>query len=327
MRKIVLSFLFASCFAFVFSAVPKWLTDISSDFPSEKYIRAIGEGKSKDDAKNSALAELSAYFSQTVEASVKANQFLFSQTGGNSKSTSGTSASISRQITTSSISNLFSVQYTDFYYAKKQKVYSVCAYILREEAWNILEPKLAIFGNSFLSGLEKSKNQTGLKKVIHLNGVLSATEDFEALYYMALSVFPKRCGQYTEIMEKRQNVTQESARLKRAIKIKTTVSGEKSGRIKTKLEALLTENTVTVTQSGENHRLHADVAVAENAANGIYAIYPKIEITISQSGETVASFSKALEKVSAYNAETAQRMALSRIEEVLETEFVDACLR
>ena len=327
MRKILLSFLFAFCSVFAFSAAPKWLTDISSDFPSEKYIRAVGDGKSKDAAKNSALAELGAYFSQTVETNVKATQFLFSQTGKSSKSKSGSSESISRQIITSSISNLFSVYYTDFYYNKKQKAYSVCAYIPREEAWSILEPKLEILGNSFLSGLEKSKNQTELKKVIHLNGALSATEDFEALYYAALSVFPKRCGRYTETMEKRQGAAQESARLKREIKIKTTVSGEKSGRIKSKLEALLAENNFTVTQSGENHRLHADVALAENAANGIYAIYPQIAVTIFHAGETVSSFSKSLEKVSAYNAETAERVALFRIEEALETEFVDACLR
>ena len=327
LRKIFLSLLLFFSSAFAFSAAPKWLTDISSDFPSEKYIRAVGEGKSKDEAKNSALAELSAYFSQTVETSVKANQFLFSQTGKSSKSKSERSESIFRQINTSSISNLFSVQYTDFYYDKKQKVYSICSYIPREEAWSILEPKLEIYGRSFQSNSAKINNQTGLKKIIQISKLLESTADFEEFYFMALSIFPKRCGEYTKIMEKRQSLVLEAESLKRGIKIKINIKGDKDGRIYSKLSSLISESDFTVCKIGENHLMNVAVDIADQIVGNVHSIYPQISVEITNGAETVSSFSKSLEKVSAYNAETAQRMALSRIEEVLENEFADACFR
>ena len=42
--------------------------NLEKQFPSEKYVRAIGEGATESTAKKSALAELSAYFSQTIIA-------------------------------------------------------------------------------------------------------------------------------------------------------------------------------------------------------------------------------------------------------------------
>lgn len=73
--------------------------------------------------------------------------------------------------------------------------------------------------------------------------------------------------------------------------------------------------------------MSVDVDIAEQITGNIHSIYPQISVVISNGKEVVSSFSKSLEKVSAFNSATVKKMALSRIENILEEEFAETCLK
>ena len=73
--------------------------------------------------------------------------------------------------------------------------------------------------------------------------------------------------------------------------------------------------------------MSVDVDIAEQITGNIHSIYPQISVVISDRKEVVSSFSKTLEKVSAFNSTTVKKMALSKIENVLEEEFIETCLK
>jgi len=97
------------------------------------YIAQLGYGSSKDTAVNNALAALSKFFQMNISVQAK------EQTISNE---SNFETTFSEEIFVQSGTELFAVHYTKPKYDKKQKQYEVIAYIDREEAWQIYEPKI-----------------------------------------------------------------------------------------------------------------------------------------------------------------------------------------
>ena len=89
MKKIFLIFIaIFLVHAFLFSTVPDWIVNLEKVFPSEQYIRVIGEGDTEDIAKRNSLTELGAYFSQTVETVTKAHLEMYNGAHGNTSNRS-----------------------------------------------------------------------------------------------------------------------------------------------------------------------------------------------------------------------------------------------
>ena len=79
--------------AFCYAAAPAWKLNLEKQFPSEKFVRAIGEGTTESVAKKSALAELSGYFSQTIIAESESYQKIHQAGAGN-----GTSSDLRKKV-------------------------------------------------------------------------------------------------------------------------------------------------------------------------------------------------------------------------------------
>ena len=115
--------------ALCFAAAPTWKLNLEKQFPSEKYVRAIGEGTTEPAAKKSALSELSAYFSQTIIAESESYQKIRQAEAGNV-----TSSDLRENVIVHSDTELFCVKYTAAWTDPKSKKIYVCAFIDRKEA-------------------------------------------------------------------------------------------------------------------------------------------------------------------------------------------------
>ena len=114
-RTFFISLMFL-CSVLCSAAAPAWKLNPEKQFPSEKYIRAIGEGNSEGAAKKAALAELSGYFSQTITAETESYQK--SRMAGDNY---GTSSDLRESVIVHSDSELFCVRYTDCWKDPKSK--------------------------------------------------------------------------------------------------------------------------------------------------------------------------------------------------------------
>ena len=129
------------------------------------------------------------------------------------------------------------------------------------------------------------------------------------------------------MMEELSELKQMSQILKHEVRIKINIKGGSDERIYTKISSLVTNAGLTICKSGENHIMSVDVVIAEQITGKVHSIYPQISVGISDRKQVVSSFSKSLEKVSAFNSATVKKMALSKIENILEEEFAETCLK
>ena len=300
---------------------PLWADSftISQVLPSERYISSLGYAGTKEMAVSASDGNLASYFSREISSFTRATQ--------NLSNTDETKESLSREIVIKSNIELFGIKHTEPYFDSDNKSYIVCAYISREEAWSILEPKLNIQYSSISKSINQVRNLNGLKAIININKLMSAASNFEELYYMALFIFPNRCEKYTNLMEELFELNQMSQIIKHEVRIKIDIKGDSGDRIYTKITSLVTDAGFTICKSGENHIMSVDVDIAEQITGNIHSIYPQISVVISDRKQIVSSFSKTLEKVSAFNSATVKKMALSKIENVLEEEFAETCLK
>lgn len=306
--------------ALCFAAAPAWKLNLEKQFPSEKYVRAIGEGATEAVAKKSALAELSAYFSQTIIAETESYQKIHQAGAGN-----GTSSDLRERVIVHSDTELFCVRYTDAWTEPKSKKIYVCAFIDRKEAWDLITQKM--------KGLEDKCNQLSkladnekehFKKLLLLTKVRLLYSEYSGLYEKVVALFPKRGEQFEGFIRKMEGYMNELMLLKASTAIQVKVSGDKGNSIYTKLSELLTRNGFLISPDGR-YQLSATVNWNEAKLNEVYSAYPNIKIVITGNGQTFASFNGECEKIAAYNQESMQRTTIVRLEELIEESFIKEC--
>lgn len=322
MRKRItfLIFTFLSS-ALCFASSPKWLTDLEKAFPTEDYVRAVGEGNSESSAKRSALSELSSYFNQTISSHTQALKCI--ERDNSSYIEKG---DVKQNLIASTKSDLFSVQYTNSVYDKRNEKYYVCAYLSRKDVWTVISQKMAVLMNSCESSLRQINKETEiLNQLIQLNRTEQLYSDFYLLYEISLAIYPHRCSEYTSFAEKIVSELSALSSIRVQATIKVIVNGDKQNRIKGKICSLLSQNGITVSETNARYVLNTDVLWNESQFNGIYSCIPQIQITVSNNNTGLAFFAAKCERLSAYNQETIEQISFANLEEQLEERFIKEC--
>ena len=324
MRKRItfLIFTFLSS-ALCFASSPQWLTDLEKAFPTEDYVRAVGEGNSETFAKKAALSELSSYFNQTISSQTNALRCI--EQDNSSYKEKG---DVKQNLIASTKSELFSVQYTNTVYDKNLEKFYICAYLVRKDVWDVISQKMDVVMNNCKSSLKQINKETEiLNQLIQLNRTEKLYSDFYSLYEMALAIYPHRCSEYSAFAKKIVSELSVLSSIRAQVTIKVIVNGDKQNRIKGKICSLLSQNGITVAETNARYVLSADVFWNESQFNGIYSSIPQIQITISNSNLGLAFFAAKCERLSAYNQETIEQIAFINLEEQLEERFITECFQ
>ena len=317
----LLVFLFFTS-VFCFSAVPKWIVNLEKEFPSKKYIRAVGEGNSETSAKQAAVAELSSYFSETIESQTYAHSY---KSQNDSMYTSN--SSINQNITVSTDSELFAVHYTQSWYDKKEKKYSVCAYINREEAFNIISQKLSLYEQSFIRKikLEKTENED-FRKIIILNNALSEEQTMNTLYEYSMLLDFDKSKKFEDCMlliEKEKNTL---FKLKKENPVSVVSRGDFSNQIQSIISKILTENGFIISKNAD-YKITSESIFRGLETNGIISCTPMVTVFLEGKSGTISSCVPSLENKSSYTKQTVIKMALAEIENVLNEKLFQDLLK
>ncbi len=321
MRKIIslliLTFL-SSAFCF---AAPKWITDLEKVYPSEKYIRAIGEADSETAAKKAAVLAVAEYFNQEISI-----QTFVAQSIHKDDSDYQEKADITQNIVSSSDASLFAVEYTNCIYDKRSQKYFVCAYLERSTAWKVISQKADVAISEYKETVRESESLVDpLSKIIMLNKAKRIYEDFVELYKTALVIYPNKCEGMTFFANKASADLAQLNLLKNQAAITITTKGDKQNRIKTKLASILSANGLLTTSQKGSYILTANISWNESELNGVYSSYPQIQIIITNGTKTIASYSGQCEKTAAYNYDSMLKSAIFSLEDLLDEHFFSEC--
>ena len=323
MKKIYISlviFLLAS--AFCFSDVPIWHINLIEEFPNNKYISYEGNGKSETEAKQDALAGISAFFSSTIESKTYANS---SKSQNNSEYNS--KSFINRDITVSSYSELFAVYYTQSFYNKTDKNYYVCAYIDREEAFKIISQRLFSQEQNFLRKKELIKSENDdFRKILFLTDALSEENEIKKLYTYSQIVAPEKTVRFNNLINLVDEAKNELGLLKRKNPVSVFSSGDFSEEIKMIISGVLTEKGFVVSKNSD-YKIITESSFPIQVINGIYSCAPSFSVFFENKDGTVSSSYYILGKKSQYNEQTVIKMALASLEDLLNEKLISDLLK
>lgn len=313
------------CSALFLGASPKWLTDIEKEFPTKNYIRAVGEGENESLAKKSALSELSAYFTQTINTEIQSTKKL-----SKSDSEYHERAEISQKMTIEASSELFSVHYTQSYFDKRQKTYFICAYINKSEFWEILFLRMKNVIKVYDELIQKSNEENELlQKIIYLNKAENFFTEFNSLYSKALVVYPEKCKQFDNFIDSSISTLSNLSTLRKKVSIQIIINNDKDNKIKAKISEVLSNNKLSISSKKGMYKLKARIIwnELENEASKIYSSSPQIDLKIIGENRTLISFSKKCEKIATKKADTTERIAISKLENLIEEHLIQECLK
>ena len=319
MKKIILfSVILFLTSTLCYTAIPKWILDLEKVFPSEKFIRAIGEGSSITLAKKSALSELSSFFEQTIQTKIYAtkkitqNNFIIEEF-----------SNIQQDFLSSTNTEIYQVEYSDIYFNKKNQRYYVCAYINKENLWNFILKKIDsnILNSNII--LEEIKNQSEpLRKVFYYKKIKDCYYEFYKVYQIALCTYPNKCDNFTEFSK---TLNEEIIKLKKLIgeiSVKINTTGDKRKIIESKIFQLLAKTGFLISSQKGMYQLNTEIFLDVNEFNGIYSTQPKIKFSIYKNSQIIKSFVIICENFSTYNYQTLERKQIGLIEEYLDKFFL-----
>ena len=321
MKKLTLLILMLILYsAFAFAQNPLWLFDAEKAFPSKNYIHAVGEGNSVSNAKNSALNELNAYFLQTVSSESFSKHFLTQKDSDFSEN-----ADVFITVNSTSQNELILVQFTDSFFDRTSRRYYICAFINRNDAWNVLSRRMntqILEYKSTYSAAQKEADD--FKKILILEKCRKKYEDFSKLYQTALVIDSKKAASFDDFIKSVTEDLSELNQLKNRIIFSIFTEGDRQNRIQNKIKELFSQNGFTVSSSNSStYKVYAKISWNESVFNEVYFSKPQIEIVISKNQTVLVSFSASCEELSAYNQRILERISVLKLEELLDEYFED----
>lgn len=336
MKEITCFVIFISLISFISCAtkinkvdkMPLWAKSqtISTVFPNNDFIATIGFGADKELASLHADSELSLYFSYFIENKISANEFLSNERDLNIRK-----REILKSVFIKNSTKLFALRHTEYYFDKQLNQYIVCAYINRNEALNLIEPKLTSESIKIERLYEESKKQEEpFLKILLLNSILYNSNDFYNLYFFLYGIKQENAKLFSYIDNMIQTVYLKNKKLKQNAVIFIDVHGDVSNRIKTKFYELFSKSGFVVADcknSNAAYILDINVDAIISNTDEIFISYPKLSAFIKRTdGIILSSFSKQFEKISSYKKESCERMILKRMENEVEKNFFSECL-
>jgi hypothetical protein len=172
-------------------APPAWIGNARGVYPDSGYITGLGEGATRKEAEDKALAELSSYFIRQVSVERSSRASWATQ----NDLTTAQSAT-QENILVESQTKLMAVQYApDPYFNRDSKSWFTLAFILRDEGWRIYEPAAKKQAGAFLTLVKAADEEADPLSAVLRYGNADAharSAEFNAVRDFAQALHPQR---------------------------------------------------------------------------------------------------------------------------------------
>lgn len=246
------------------------------------YISSRGYGKSAEASKSAALSELSRYFSSKI--SVKSVGKTLAVDGESHEKVEEVAQVLSD-------TKLFAVHYTKSEYNKNTKQYESVAYIEREEAWKIFEPKLKEKLKRFYNLYSEAAKETEPFLQLKLfNEAKKFREEALKLLQFAYALSPDKASLYSREEEALTKLDSDITLVKEQCTLCVKYNST-SKPLEGSVEKLLSKKGFILTD--KKPRYICTVSITENKTENAAGIFfsPSVTITITQTAEGAPLFS------------------------------------
>ena len=303
---------------------PVWLSSdgrINKDFFSEEtYLSQLGSGQTAEESRTDAAGALARYFRTTVDSRLATSMVSVSE---NSNITE--TVKIQNDVSVTSQVELFSLEYTEPFYSKKEKKYWCVAYLKRADAWNSYVSQIESAESVFLNFYQKAvaEPEPFFKLQYYKNAWDEGTVFLEKLEY-GLLVTREHEAKFADSREKVLTIPSAMEEERKNMTIEIRIQGDFNGIVENAVAQSFSEVGFSVGKSFCNYI--ALVSVSPNTVgDNPLSVTPSVDIILSgKNGDSFYSFScSAEEETISYTLDTARGKSYPVLAEKIKQSLVE----
>lgn len=279
---------------------PLW-TDaytVGQVFSSEIYVTGIGKSQTVQTAQSLADGNLASYFARKITSTTSVQQVMSSDDEDGK-----IREDLVHDISVKSGIEVSGIKHTDPWFDSKEKIYYVCSYLDRKEAWKNYEPVAKQAKNNFWSFLEAAEKESDpFQKIAVLKNAKKAGEEYEEVILFSEILYKQGALSYSEDRKVISSLDEKIA--SEAMNIVMKVEGETSedSRYKSVIEKVITGSNFSV--SSKNYHYLVTVSVTPNKETykdtGTIVAVPEYMVEINNSSKTLFKYKKTLDRVTGF---------------------------
>ena len=305
---------------------PSWVADKNKDYPSSKYISAVGEGGTEKKAQAAAVAQVSQLFdTKTDVVTTAAKRFQSVQVAGSMKTVG--SQSLEQITAISSQAEFFGLRYAPAWYNEKRDTYVVLAYIDKQEAAATYKGYIRTLLDAVYAYREAAqKDAEPFNSVLYMQKAESLSV-LASQYIRTLGIIePAAADGYkadTEVLN-RLGLENDAYKKQSLFSVRTGgKSAEKFGSLSSAVTAVLEKRGFTCKESGARYTVVADISAEELTYEVGPFVKPSLKITVQNAaGTSLYSYAQAYSRAGGNTTETAYNAAATKIKKDLEANFL-----
>jgi hypothetical protein len=311
----------AACVSAPVAHAPEWARDTEAAYPRDRYIAQKGRGTNGEAAKLSALGAVSGYFQTEIQTVTTLEESYAEQDGHSSQS-----ARLDQNTFLRSQTGLFAVRYAEPWYNRAAKEWEALAYIDREEAWTIYEPRVREKTGPFWTLFTEAGAEADPLRQYYLYTAalsLAGREELSPLLDFAQILNPRRAAAFDDLRAALGETGLKAESAKGRVAFYIASDNDMDALLSAAFAAAFTSHAFTVTGDAGVATNHCEARVSENRqdleAGTFYA--PSINVTVTGPGGPLFSYSASVPRQGARNAEVARRRAYAALAGELERTF------
>lgn len=318
-KKVVSLFIISLIYSFLFGAAPKWLIELDKIYPTDEYLRMIGEAATLKQAENEAVNAVAQNFNtkiKVVNQAVKDYNSIVSE----GKSESSKLYSFHQEAIISSEADFLLLKYSEPYYDKKNKKYYIVGYINKKEASNYYNQKIEQLMTqiSIICKLAETEHES-LYALLNYQKAKKLAK--LAYFYIdtACTINPIESEKYKKTNELLSKVYEKEMSTKKRGTFSISCKDRRYISVGTGISSILEQEGFILANKNPTYCISVEIHFQEEIYEAGNFVRPDISIIISNAeGVEIDSYSKVYPRYSHQNIENAYNLALVRIQQDLE---------
>jgi hypothetical protein len=311
--------------------VPEWAAGaggIEDVYPAQAYIAQRGRGEDRAAAENDALGQISRFFAAEIESQNSRVQRSREQNDGQTSTIERVS-----EIYVRSQTELFSVRYSEPWYNAAENQWHIVAYIAREEAWVIYEPRARREADKFLRLYEAARqaDETVRQYGIYGTALNLFDKDVAPVVFFAETLHPaKAASAFRDVEEALTAIPAAMEEVRSRSYIFITCDKDYEERILAAAEKCFSVLGFPVQKSQAGAAAVCAVRVSENETPSggsgpqVYSFRPSVSISLTGKAGVLFSWnSQPIDRVTTATREAGRRRAYTALAAEMEKSFPD----
>jgi D-alanyl-D-alanine dipeptidase len=318
-RKVLPAVLLAAVTGLAFAQeTPRWVTRQAMVYPPDQYLTGTGEGRSEEDARMRALAQISRFFQTSVDDT---QELLYSY----NKTVSGSkeNTALSQKSIVSSEADFFGVRFAETFFEKNGNVRAL-AYINREETLEVYDMRISACLTQVNELLKQNENSPHpLAAILRLREARLSAVMAEKLAGIAALINSGAADHYRGITAILPRVDAAIDAAKARLTAGVTINDERFRSIAHRAADAVKNEGFAIIEKGGVYALEIIITPNESRAANNFIVQPEVAIVFkAQDGTPVASWRKSYAAFRhPHSTDEAVSRALRNIEQNFNAEF------